>query len=91
MSTSRSDWITTLMEQEEARRRRAPRPYEHWTTTRIREEIERSLKTADAYKKRAADYIKRGKPEMADEFSAGAVRQIALVDTFNAELAVRGA
>ena len=91
MSTSRSDWITTLMEQEETRRRRAPRPYENWTTTRIREEIERSLKTADAYKKRAADYIKRGKPEMAGEFNVGAVRQIALVDTFNAELAVRGA
>ena len=87
MSTSRSDWITTLMEQEEARRRRAPRPYENWT----REEIERSLKTADAYKKRAADYIKRGKPEMAGEFNVGAVRQIALVDTFNAEQAVRGA
>lgn len=72
-------------------RRRAPRPYENWTTTRIREEIERSLKTADAYKKRAADYVKRGKPEMAGEFNVGAVRQIALVDTFNAELAVRGA
>ena len=72
MSTSRSDWITTLMEQEEARRRRAPRPYENWTTTRIRKEIERSLKTADAY-------------------NVGAVRQIALVDTFNAEQAVCGA
>ncbi len=87
----RSACITTLMEQEEARRRRAPRPYENWTTARIREEIERSRKTADAYKKRAADYTKRGKPEVAQDFNAGAVRHIALVVAFNAELAARGA
>ena len=39
---TRSACITTLMEQEAERRRRAPRPYENWTTARIREEIERS-------------------------------------------------
>jgi hypothetical protein len=88
---TRSACITTLMEQEAERRRRAPRPYENWTTARIHEEIERSRKTADAYMLRAADYIKRGKPEIAGDFNAGAVRHIALIETFNAELAVRRA
>jgi hypothetical protein len=88
MST-RSDWITILMEQEEERRRRASRPYENWTTTRIREEIERSRKTAHAYTKRALDYAKHGKPEMASNHEAGAARHIALVLEFDAELAAR--
>jgi hypothetical protein len=91
MSTSRSDWITILMEQEEERRRRTPRPYENWTTTRIREEIERSRKTAHAYKKKALDHTKRGKPEMASNYDAGAARHIALVLEFDAELTARGA
>ena len=72
MSTSRSDWITILMEQEEERRRRHHGHTRTGPPPEIREEIERSRKTAHAYKKKALDYTKRGKPEMASNYDAGA-------------------